>query len=753
MFEFFFKYSPTVYEKGSFVLLSRYPVWVLAVAVSMASGLLGWLIWRRRERLAAGLSGWRPAAVWALQSSLAALLLLLLWHPAISVATLKPQQNIVAIVVDDSRSMALREDGGTRREQAAAVLKGGLVAGLRKRFQVRMYRFGERLERIGEIGQVTAGAQATHLGDSLRQLSAESAALPIGAVVLLSDGADNSGGIGLETISEIRRRRIPVHAIGFGREQFARDVELSDVTVPARVLADSRLSAQVTLRQHGYAQQKARLTVSDAGKVLASREIVFGAEGEPQVETVDFNAGVAGARGLDVAVAPLAGEENLNNNMVARLINVEAFRPRLLYLEGDPRWELKFIRRAVEEDRSLQITSILRTTQNKIYVQGVDKPKEFEDGFPTAAEVLFRFQGLIIGDVEASYFTPAQQELVRQFADRRGGGVLFLGGRAALADGGYGQSPLADLLPVVLPTRKGTFRRDPATVELTAAGRDSLICRLEEEAERNAQRWKKLPALADYQEAGSAKPGALVLAESVVGGRQRSPLLVTQNFGRGRSAVMATGGSWRWKMLQEHTDRMHEMFWQQLLRWLVAESPSQVTVSTPRQVIADEARIPLRAEVRDKAYAPAADARVEARILGPDGASASVTLAPAQGEPGVYQGEWAAEKPGSYLVEAAATRGAEELGRDVMAFRREDGVAENFRAEQNRELLEKLADETGGRYYRPQDAAKLTDEISYSEAGITTREARDLWDMPALFLALIALKSAEWLLRRRWGVV
>ncbi len=178
MFEFFFKYSPTVYEKGSFVLLSRYPGWVLAVAVLLASGLLGWLIWRRRHRLAAGLSGWRPAAVWALQSSLAALLLLLLWHPAISVATLKPQQNIVAIVVDDSRSMALREDGGTRREQAAAVLNGRLIAGLRERFQVRMYRFGERLERIGDIGQVTAGAQATHLGDSLKQLAAESAALP-----------------------------------------------------------------------------------------------------------------------------------------------------------------------------------------------------------------------------------------------------------------------------------------------------------------------------------------------------------------------------------------------------------------------------------------------------------------------------------------------------------------------------------------------------------------------------------------------
>jgi len=95
----------------------------------------------------------------------------------------------------------------------------------------------------------------------------------------------------------------------------------------------------------------------------------------------------------------------------------------------------------------------------------------------------------------------------------------------------------------------------------------------------------------------------------------------------------------------------------------------------------------------------------------------------------------------------------EEIGHDVVTFRREDGVAENFHTSQNKELLQKLSEQTGGRYYKPDEASKLTNEISYSEAGITARETRDLWDMPIVFLLLLMLRSAEWLLRRKWGVI
>jgi hypothetical protein len=206
-------------------------------------------------------------------------------------------------------------------------------------------------------------------------------------------------------------------------------------------------------------------------------------------------------------------------------------------------------------------------------------------------------------------------------------------------------------------------------------------------------------------------------------------------------------------MWQDHTDVTHATFWQQLMRYLVSDSPGRVAASTPRAVLADETKVTLRAEVRDKAFKPVANAVVEAHIVGPDGAATSVEMAPVASEEGAYSADWSAEKPGSYVAEIVAGRDKEELGRDVAIFRREDGVAESFHTGQNRELLQKLADETGGRYYSASNAGKLAEEISYSEAGITTRETKDLWDMPVVFLLALVLRGSEWVLRRRWGVV
>jgi uncharacterized membrane protein len=755
MFEFLFKYPATVFSKGQFVLLSAWPAWVLGLAILAIAVGLGWHISRRRGFL----TGARPVAIWLLETLLAALVLFLLWHPAISIATLRPQQNIVSVLIDDSRSMSIREDGKTRLEQATSGLNNGVLEALRKRFQVRLYHFGKDAERIDKTDKVTGSLPATRIGDSITQALADSSTLPLGAIVLLSDGADNSGGVDRETIAQIRQRQIPVHTVGFGKEKVDRDIELSEVTLPSRTLADARLAAEVTFRNFGYAGQKAKLSVRDGGKVVATQEVKLKADGSPQTEQVQFNAGIAGAKSFQFSIETLSGEQNTANNAVTRLVNVEADKPRILYIEGEPRWEFKFIRRAVEDDRSLRLFTMLRTTQNKMYFQGFEGEKEQPDGFPAKAEGLFKYAGLIIGDLEANYFTPAQQDLIREFANRRGGGILFLGGRETLSDGGYPRSPLAELLPVKLLDRKDTFHRDPAKFELSPLGRDSVICRLEEKADGNMERWKKMPVLADFQEVGEAKPGAVVLAELNAPGKRKSPLLVTETYGRGRTALFATSGSWRWKMLQDHTDRTHAMFWEQLLRWLVTDAPGRVMASTPRTVLADDTKVPLRVEVRDKTFKPLSNVRVEARIAGPEGIASVVELNPAPLEEGIYTAEYTAEKPGSYVAEVlvqqppGAKPDADDMGRDVLTFRREDGVAENFRVAQNRELLEKLAEQTGGRYYTAADMGKLPEQISFSEAGITTRETKDIWDMPIVFLLALSLRSMEWLLRRKWGVV
>jgi uncharacterized membrane protein len=759
MFEFFFKYPASVFSRGTLVLAGGWPLWLLGLAILAAAVTLAYFV-RRNAGTSARVKGGRSAAVWLLQTLLASVLLLLLWHPALSVATLRPQQNIVAVVIDDSSSMAVDDAGGGSRKNAAVnLLNGGLVKQLQERFQVRLYRLTDHLERLdaydkGGLNKLAAAGTATHIGDSLKQVVADAASLPIGAVVLLSDGADNSGGIDLETISEVRRQRIPVHTIGFGREKMAHDVELTGVETTARALPDSRLSATVSFHQHGYAGQKAKVFIRDGGKVLSTHDITFKADGVEQSENILFNAGPKGVKAIDVSIDPLQNEENTKNNKLTRLVNVDNRTPRILYMEGEPRWEFKFLRRAVEDDKSIHLATILRTTQNKIYVQDDhgDAPKVIKDGFPTKVEDLFEFDGLILGSVDAPYFSATQQQMMKDFVDRRGGGLLFLGGRDALADGGYARSVLNDVLPVKLPDRKNTFVRDPANVELTKEGVSSLITRLEEDPQKNIERWKKLPYLMNFQDAGQPKPGAVVLVDAMPTSVGRLPLLTIENYGRGRSAVFATAGSWRWQMLQPLADKTHEMFYTQLLRWLVNDTPRKLMVSTPKQMLNDESLVKLRADVRDKAFLPAADATVEAHILG-DGTSETVTMRPDTIDAGVYTADWTTPKPGSYVVEVTAHRGTEDLGHDVLTFRRDDGVAENFHVEQNRELLEKLSSETGGKYYKPDDAKKLGKDINYSEAGITVRETRDLWDMPAIFLLLLMLRSGEWLLRRKWGVI
>jgi uncharacterized membrane protein len=764
MFEFFLKYPRSVYARGQFAFLGAWPKWILVLLIVLAAAGLAFLIRDRLARAETVVRGWRVWLIWGVQTVMVAILLMLLWQPAITIAELKPQQNIIAVLVDDSRSMGISEDGSTRQAQAVKALQNGVLASLNRSFQTRLYRVDAVPARIDNLEALQPNASSTRIGDSLKQLSEETSDLPIGAVVLLSDGDDNTGGVSADAISALRARHIPVHTVGFGRERAGHDVELDDVVVAPRALADSRLAAKITLHQRGYAGSKINLTIRDVtgqAKILASRSITLGADGNLQTETLMFDVGGAGAKTLQIAAAPIAGEENVANNTLTRLVNVGSEPRRILYIESEPRWEYKFIRQAEEDDRMVRIASIVRTSENKYYRQGIADPKELAEGFPSRPEDLFLYQGIIIGSVEAGYFSRNQQDLIRQFVDRRGGGLLLLGGQFSLADGGWNASTLTDLMPATLPTQTGTFHReaDPrngtthTTAELAPAGVDSIITRLVDDPAANAAKWKNLPYLMDYEDPGTPKPGAAVLANMITPEGRKLPLLITESFGHGRTAIMATGGTWRWQMSSPLGDTAHDLFWQQLLRWLISDTRGHVAASIPAQMLLDDSAVALTAEVRDQQYNPAPDAKVEAHILGPSGVSALVEMSPVPDNPGQFQALWSAPRIGAYLTEVTAQRAGKELGRDVLTFQRMDGVAENFHTEQNRELLEHLAAQTGGRYWKPADLGKLAANIPFSEAGVTTRETKELWNLPLVFLVLLTLRFAEWWLRRKWGIV
>ena len=211
-----------------------------------------------------------------MDAGLAALLLLLLWHPAISVAPLKPQQNIVAVVIDDSTSMTTGDENSTRKEAAEKILNGGLLKALQEKFQVRLYRMSDHAERIDKLEQLTAGATATHIGESLKQVAADASSLPIGAMILLSDGADNSRTpIGDELLS-LRAKSVPIFTVGLGAERFDKDIEIRRVEASHSVLKGGTLVADLMIRQRGYGGSRVPLVVEDAGRErVRGRAVAF----------------------------------------------------------------------------------------------------------------------------------------------------------------------------------------------------------------------------------------------------------------------------------------------------------------------------------------------------------------------------------------------------------------------------------------------------------------------------------------------
>jgi hypothetical protein len=259
-----------------------------------------------------------------------------------------------------------------------------------------------------------------------------------------------------------------------------------------------------------------------------------------------------------------------------------------------------------------------------------------------------------------------------------------------------------------------------------------------------------LPLVADFQTLGRLKPGAVVLLEAVTD-RTHTPLLVWQRYGRGATYLLGTASTLRWQMQSAPEDQRYEMFWRQLAHALADNAPARTTLTSERSVYDDERRVTLNAELRDANFDPVEDARVELQIAPENDASYSVQMQPSGDNDGRYVANIDAPSSGLYRIDMTAHSGTVDVGSASTYVRRNDGVLEHFGARQNRAVLERIAAMTGGRYWKLADLDQLAAAVPYSKAGIVERQTLELWNLPIVFIALLALKLGEWLLRLKWG--
>ena len=744
MFEFLFKYTRADYARSEMVYASEWPQWLMFAIAVIAVVAIGAGLYQRRR----GAAGQQLLAVGVLQLAMLAVVMWVLLQPTLTTEKVREGENTVALVLDRSSSMAY--GAPVSRFQTAMQSLAGVVENEdAPEFAVRHYELGATAETVTSFVESTPADSATSIADSLLVILAEARFNPLAAVVLSSDGADTAGGLGADELAEIAAFGVPVHTIGVGRSRIPEDVELADVTVPDRALPGSTVSARVTI-QHD-APGDVNVKVYDGDDLLQLVPVELGADTSSTTAWIEVDLDAAGPHQLSFSVDGDATEQELRNNSRSTLIDVANQQYRVLYYEGEPRWEYKFMRRAVGNDEDLGIATLLRVSPNKFYRQGIDTPQQLEAGFPTSRDELFVYDALIIGSVEAASLSVEQQEMIRDFVSERGGSLLMLAGPNGLGNGGWGQSAIADVLPARLPaTSTDSFRRTKASVLLTPQGASDQMLRFAADADDNRAAWGELPQVADYQLTGSLKPAAITLlnVDTEVG---QIPLLMTQPFGRGHAYILASGGTWRWQMSMPVEDQKHETFWRQVLRGLVASAPENISLVADGS--AGNADISLRAEFRDDAFRPVDDIAVTAVASHVSGESYSIAMQPGVDESGVFVGKLTPPQSGTWYFEAVAERNGEPIAVSRTSILHESGQAEHFGFRKNAGLLQRLSESTGGQYFEADDLSALPELLRYSSSGITETEYRAIWDAPAIFLLLLLLKGSEWMLRRRWSSI
>src|SRR5499426_2358816 len=479
IFEFFFKYSPVIYQKGhlAFQLLGS-PAWFIVFILAAVAGAV--FAYRKvaRDKYSIGMVVLRAVTF--------TVLAFIFLRPVLNISTVLPQESYLAVVIDNSESMKIRDDGqASRAEQLQAQLEStNFFKRLSDKFKVRTYRFDRDAERIENMGRMTYEGKRTRLESATDLLNQELGTVPLSGVVLITDGVDNASKQWTESLSKLEARHIPFYTVGVGTENIVRDAEVTKVSAPRESLKESTAVVDISYRSHGFSGRKANLYVRESGVLLKSEQVTLPADGEIAEASIDLPVKNDGTRIFSFSLQ--AQDDRIpENNTLDALVEIKNDHPQILYIEGEPRWEFKFLRRAVQDDPNIRLVTLLRSSPNKFYRQGIDNEQMLAEGFPKKKEELFAFKGLIFGSIESTFFTQDQLKNVVDFVSNRGGGFMMLGGRNSYSAGHYENSPIADILPVQLAAADRTPVISQTKWNVTDYRRTHPLMKLAPEATEN----------------------------------------------------------------------------------------------------------------------------------------------------------------------------------------------------------------------------------------------------------------------------
>jgi uncharacterized membrane protein len=723
--------------------------WLWLMLVVAGAVFLYWTyrgIFRRSERRLT----W---ALMALRGVGLILLVLMLAKPTWTRERDDTDRGRVAVVVDNSRSMALPDADGMPRYSRAVEAAGRLQkawAEDRNGPRLNVEFFDITGNRFGENKlPAEPTADATDLTRALRQTMTRLRSKPLAAVVLISDGVDNSG---RPNFLDWEETSVPIHTVGFPRS-VTLDLAVREPQVPRRVLVHNELRVEVPVAKVGGPATEATVTLRRGRDELATKKVKLPAGDGEQLVALTFKPDQPGTFEITAEVKGLAGEKDLSNNAVNFPLHVVADPIRVLYVEGFLRYEYKYLKERLEDDPDVGLVTVVRRLRP-------GEPGAAAGKVALNEKQLEKFDVVILGDMESTYITgPEYRQLVR-WLDGKNRSLLVLGGYHSFGPRGFRATPLADVLPVVFAPGDEPQSEKPFKLKPTDKGEAHPIFTVSSDRARNVTLWADAPPLDGMNLVARAKPGADVLAvnpQLEVDGKPAVALAVQRAGGGGQVMVLCADTTWSWSRLPRligQPDNLYGRFWSQTVRWLAGRSPDDkrplLSVRLEKPVFEAERKVMIWAVRQPRPGVDLSGALTTVEVTDPKGnAVPGLTPRVSSADPDAATFEFYPTLSGEYKVAAALKSGGKMLGNQNVEFRVRGKDLEMADTGTRPDHLRAIASATGGMYVDVDDADALKDKVQRIERRQTRTLRSQYWDSPWLFSAFLLAVTGEWFLRRR----
>lgn len=778
-------------------LLSGTAAWNITLAI--ASAFVVVYVYRQDGR-----SRFARIALGTLRVALIALVILVLNNPVLTRIKTLIEPSVVAILLDDSLSMKVQDvtDGPASPSRLAAaidLLSGNdkeLMTKLAKTHTLRCFAFDRGARPLGTLpgknDQAAKAADASagnSLMSALQQLKPDGASTQVAAslvgvldslqgqrlagVVILTDGRDTPTPPPPDVMKTLKTYGIRIYPIAVGSEKAPTNIEIQSITVEDSAFKDDLVNVKATVRASGYGpNHDVHLSLRNrkTGALLhgpdgrpVERTVTLPGDG-PQEEELLFKADQIGPLEISVEADKQPGEIDYDDNLRSAQLSVLDARIAVLYVEGYPRWEYRYIKNEMIRDKTVDISCLL-TSADQGFAQEGDPAHEGFPGsltrFPESIQELMPYDVILFGDVEPRQFTDHQLQLVSDFVSHHGGGFGMIAGPQTTPIA-FRNTPIEAILPVnithVLPEDPTAVFDQGFRPVLTKEGSDSSIFRFLPDRDENAKFLKDdLQPLFWYLRGVTPKPGVgIVYAEHPTDtgpdGR-KAPLLVLSHFGAGRSLFSAIDDSWRWRFYTG--EAVFDTYWVQQLRWLARGKKlgqRRLTFTADRDTYELGQQVRLRLAVLDPILRQQLPSELSVQVN--DEKDQPVKMEKLQKQPGEgdYLGSFAADRVGRFVFRLPAVANAgQNLDANIEVIEPRLELAD---PRVNPISLSSLASETLGQSV-PFDKARAMLPGLIPSAARTTLMPSDmaLWSAPLTMLLFMLLITAEWVLRKVYGML